>query len=170
MGGAHHVSGDENMTATSPTPRSQRTRALRRPEAEAWNHLYRTFDFVHGQVRDRLKEYEISLPQYEALCILRAAGPDGLPSLEVASRMVTRVPDITRLLDRLVAANWITRTRSKDDRRVVLCKLRRKGLELLGRIDQPMTTLHKRILRHFSQAEITQLTRLLKKVRALEEQ
>jgi DNA-binding MarR family transcriptional regulator len=121
-------------------------------------------------VRDKLKEFDISLPQYEALSILRTAGPDGLPSLEVASRMVTRVPDITRLLDRLVLANWITRTRSKDDRRVVQCKLRRRGLELLGRIDQPMTTLHKRILRHFSQAEIGQLTRLLEKVRALEEQ
>ena len=170
MGGAHPVSGDENMSATSPKRRNDRTRALRRPELEAWNQLYRTFDFVHGQVRDKLKEFEISLPQYEALSILRTAGPDGLPSLEVASRMVTRVPDITRLLDRLVLANWITRTRSKDDRRVVLCKLRRRGLELLGRIDQPMTTLHKRILRHFSQAEIGQLTQLLEKVRALEEE
>ncbi len=158
------------MTATSPKRGPERSRALRRPELEAWTHLYRTFDFVHGQVRDKLKEFEISLPQFEALSILRTAGPDGLASLEVAARMVTRVPDITRLLDRLVLANWITRTRSKDDRRVVRCKLRRRGLELLGRIDQPMTTLHKRILRHFSQAEIGQLTQLLEKVRALEEQ
>jgi DNA-binding MarR family transcriptional regulator len=112
-----------------------------------------------------LKPYGLSEPQYNVLRILRGAGAPGLPCRAVAERMITRLPDITRLLDRLEKAGWIARERSSRDRRVVNVVLLEKGEALLSELDEPVADLHVRQFAHFEAGELRELNRLLSKIR-----
>ena len=93
----------------------QQGKPFEAPEIEAYLNLIRTHDLLEGNVARFLKQHGVSAPQYNVLRILRGAGQEGLPSLAVADRMVTRVPDVTRLLDRIAAKGWVKRERSKID-------------------------------------------------------
>ena len=79
--------------------------------------------------------------------------------------MVTQMPDITRLVDRLEAAGLVSRGARAEDRRVVLIQITRRGLRLLAKLDEPVLTLHRQQLGHLSRAEIAELCRLLEKAR-----
>ena len=135
------------------------------PEEEAYLNLLRTHGVLYAEFHQLFKSAGISEPKYNVLRILRGAGPDGLPSLEVADRMITRLPDITRLVDRLEAENLVRRERSDEDRRVVRVKATQKGLDVLAGLDGPVGALHKSQLGHLSRAELAELSRLLEKAR-----
>jgi DNA-binding MarR family transcriptional regulator len=79
--------------------------------------------------------------------------------------MINRMPDITRLVDRLEEAGLVERQRTRADRRVVLVKITRNGIAVLAKLDRPVLDLHKKLLGHLSGAELTELNRLLTKVR-----
>src|ERR1700675_379594 len=98
-------------------------------EAEAYLSLLRTADALQTQVEARLKLFGLTGTQYNALRILRGAGPEGLPCREIGERMITRDPDITRLLDRLEDRGFVQRTRAKNDRRVICGKITPAGLK-----------------------------------------
>ena len=115
-----------------------------------------------------LKAYGLTLTQYNALRILRGAGPDGFCRNEVRDRMIKPVPDTTRLLDRLVEAGLVERDREGDDRRFVTARITKRGLALLARIDGPVARLHEAQLGHVSRTDLRQLVGLLEKVRARE--
>jgi DNA-binding MarR family transcriptional regulator len=135
------------------------------PEQEACLNLARTMDHL-GQPFARLfQEHGISGPQYNVLRILRGTGGNGLPCLEIAGQMITRMPDITRLVDRLVEAGLAQRNRCCKDRRVVRVQITPAGLELLDRLDQPVLDLHRRQLGHLTHEELAELNRLLVKAR-----
>ncbi len=138
-------------------------------EQEACLNLARTHDHVFQQFAGLMAEHGISGPQYNVLRILRGMGGDGVPCLEIAGRMVTRTPDITRLVDRLLEAGLVQRERTAQDRRVVLVKLTAAGRALLERLDKPVLALHGTTLGHMSAAELTELNRLLVKARYPEE-
>jgi DNA-binding MarR family transcriptional regulator len=106
--------------------------------------LLRAHERLTGQVAVLLRDSGLSSQQYNVLRILRGAGPDGLPCQEIGARMVNRVPDVTRLLDRLVAAELVSRRRSNVDRRVVLNRITGRGLVLLADLDAPVRDLHRR--------------------------
>jgi len=135
------------------------------PAVEAYLNLMRTADRLRSAFQQLFKAHGISDPQYNVLRILRGAGPDGLPSLAVAERMVTRVPDITRLLDRLAGCELVVRERSDDDRRVVIARITTKGLGLLERLDEPLVECHARLMAHMSERELDDLNRLLVRAR-----
>src|ERR1700761_2703784 len=118
----------------------------RSAEQAAFLNILRTADLLDGEVADLLKPYELSSTQYNVLRILRAAGASGLPCGQIAQRMLTRDPDITRLLDRLENRGWITRARSPQDRRVVVARLAPAGRKVVGALDQPILELHQRQL------------------------
>jgi len=99
------------------------------------------------------------------LRILRGAGSGGLPSTEIAGRMVTRVPDITRLVDRLEATGLVERSRTSEDRRVVIVCITAKGLDVLASLDGPITKLHLAQLGHLTRKELEEFNRLLVKAR-----
>lgn len=143
----------------------EQSRPFEAPEVEAYLNVWRTQDRLCGEVTRFLKAYGVSLPQYNALRILRGAGSAGLPCLEVARRMVARVPDVTRLLVRLEGAGWIQRERSSQDRRIVRARVTRAGLALLDRIHDPLLAFHRAQLGHLTREELTQLSRLLEKAR-----
>src|SRR6266496_3289060 len=99
-----------------------------------------------------LKADDLSANQYNVLRILRGS-PEGLPCGEIASRMITRDPDITRLLDRLEKRKLISRCRETKDRRMVMARITPDGLKLLGRLDEPVHEAHRQQLGHLRSEE-----------------
>ena len=110
-----------------------------------------------------LRIHGLSEPQYNVLRILRGAGARGLSCQGIADRMLTRLPDITRLLDRLEKAGWIERRRSVEDRRKIEVSLLPEGRDLVARLDQPVLRLHIRQFANLDPEELTELHRLLSK-------
>jgi DNA-binding MarR family transcriptional regulator len=134
-------------------------------EAEAYLSLLRTTDALETQVEAQLKEFGLTGTQYNALRILRGAGPEGLPCREIGERMITRDPDVTRLLDRLEDRGFVQRTRARDDRRVIYGKITAAGLKLLSEMDKPLEKFGREMLRHVGQEKLKQLIGLLELVR-----
>ncbi len=128
-------------------------------------NLQRTADALLMGVEKTLRATGLSPTQYNVLRILRGAGPDGLPCGEVAARMFTRDPDMTRLLDRLEARGLAVRARERDDRRVVTTRITAAGLRLLKGLDQPILDTHLGQLGHLGQERLRTLIRLLERIR-----
>lgn len=135
------------------------------PEQEAGLNLLRTVDAVRLPFDRLFAAHRLSGPKYNVLRILRGHGGEGLPCTEVASQMITRMPDITRLVDRLEQAKWVERARTSSDRRVVLVRLTADGKALLDRLDAPIRELHRQTLGHMTRGELAELNRLLVKAR-----
>ena len=128
--------------------------------------LLRTTDMLSRGIAHVLKEEELSATQYNVLRILRGV-PDGLACGEIANRMITRDPDVTRLLDRLERRKLIERGRDPQDRRTVMAKITREGLKLLARLDQPILQMHRMQLGHLGTERLRNLQRLLSETRKL---
>lgn len=131
------------------------------PEQEVVLTVERTADAFRRRIVEVLKPHGISTTQYNVLRILRGAGKDGLPCGAIAERMVTRDPDITRLLDRLNKMGFITRERGERDRRVVTTTITEAGLKLLKQLDKPVQELGTTLVRHLSKSQMQQLVELL---------
>lgn len=134
--------------------------------SEVFTNMLRTSGHLAHQQSQLLKSFGLSRTQFDALRILRGAEDDGTPILEIANRMITRVPDITRLIDRLEQDGLVRRTNSKRDRRVVLVSLLDKALQLLDDIDTPMRNLTGGQIGHMSNTELQTLNSLLLKARS----
>src|SRR5262249_58936365 len=112
------------------------------PEQEAFLNLARTLDHLNQPFERLFAAHGLTGPQYNVLRILRGHGAEGVPCHEIGAQMVTRMPDVTRLLDRLEQAGLATRQRSQSDRRVVLVRVTPAGLDLLAKLDRPVLDLH----------------------------
>ena len=149
--------------------RLQRELKKKRPfesaEEEALLNLWRTHDRFQIRFARFFREFGLTSSQYNVLRILRGEGKP-LPCLEIAGRMVTRVPAITGLIDRLEAKGLVRRERSADDRRVVFVAISPKGLDKINAMDAPLGALHKEMIGHLPRAELVELSRLLEKARA----
>ena len=121
-------------------------------------------DLLAQQAEQVIKPSGLTPTQYNVLRILRGAQPDGLPCRVIADRMISRDPDMTRLLDRLAQQGCVTRERQKDDRRVIKTRITSEGLKQLKKLDQPVHELHRRQFRHMSSARLKQLGELLQEV------
>lgn len=120
-------------------------------------------DLTQG-ITEVLKAAGLSGPQYNVLRILRGAGPEGLSCSEIAARLITRDPDITRLLDRLETRDLVARFRESEDRRVVTTRITAAGQELLASLDEPVDAVHQRQLGHLGQDRLGTLLELLRAV------
>ncbi|MBL8859210.1 MAG: MarR family transcriptional regulator [Planctomycetes bacterium] len=165
------MSPRKSKTAASPVPRVadeiQQTRPFRSSAQEALLALILTSDRVLARTATELARVaDITPQQYNVLRILRGAGPEGLPTLAIADRMIERTPGITRLLDRLERKGWIERERLADDRRQVLCRATKTALKLLAKLDPLMDELDDLPGRELNGAETKQLIALLDRVRA----
>ena len=127
--------------------------------------LQRTASKLEGAVAEALAPHELSPTQYNALRILRGAGAAGLACQQIAERMVTRDPDVTRLLDRLEARKLIERARSPRDRRVVIVRISETGRRLLASTDAMIEDLPRRILGHLGRRRVRLLIELLERAR-----
>jgi len=153
------------MHATGLAEEIGKVRPFERPEDEAYLNLLRTTQVLTAPVERMFREHGLSEATYNVLRILRGAGKPGLPSQEIGARMVARVPDVTRLVDRLQDEGLVARGRVATDRRIVLVSITPQGLKLLGALDDPATELVKRLLGHLTRQELAELNRLLVKAR-----
>src|ERR1700735_1112247 len=138
----------------------EQPRVSSHPEEAAFLDLLRATDMLSRGLIAVLKTEDLSMTQYNVLRILRGA-PEGLPCGEVGNRMITRDPDITRLLDRLAKRGLISRCRESKDRRMVMARITPQGLKLLGRLDEPVQETHRRQLGHLGRERLQKLTELL---------
>ncbi|MEM7626668.1 MAG: MarR family transcriptional regulator [Planctomycetota bacterium] len=136
---------------------------------EAYLNLIRTAGELSGPMHALFKSHGLSESTYNVLRILRGAAKTeeakGLPCLEVADRLVTRVPDITRLVDRLIKAGLAQRCRGDIDRRVVVVSITDAGQALLSKLDRPVRKLHEQQFAHLTGKDVKDLNRLLEKAR-----
>ena len=135
------------------------------PEEMAFLDLLRTTDMLSRGLIHVLKAEELSATQYNVLRILRGS-PEGLACGEIASRMITRDPDVTRLLDRLEKRGLISRCRETKDRRTVMARITPEGFKLLARLDEPVQAGHRRQLGHLGRERLRLLTELLSVARS----
>lgn len=134
-------------------------------EQEATLNLTRTNDQFGIRFTRLFREYGLTGAQYNVLRILRGEGRP-LPSLEIADRLLTVVPGITGLIDRLEEAEWVVRHRCAEDRRVVYVDLTDKARQTLAALDEPVLELHRKLIGHLKREELRELIRLLEKARA----
>jgi DNA-binding MarR family transcriptional regulator len=135
------------------------------PEEATFLELLRTADMLSRRLVQVLKPEDLSSTQYNVLRILRGS-PAGLPCGEIGNRMITRDPDITRLLDRLEKRGLISRWRDDKDRRVVMARITPAGLKLLARLDEPIQEAHRNLLGHLGRERLQALTELLQAARS----
>ena len=135
------------------------------PEEAAFLDLLRTTDMLSRGLVHVLKTEDLSATQYNVLRILRGA-PEGLACGEIAGRMITRDPDVTRLLDRLEKRGLISRCRETKDRRTVMARITPEGLTLLSRLDEPVRAAHRKQLGHLGRTRLRTLAKLLSLLRS----
>jgi len=128
---------------------------------EAFLSLWRTYDRLRILEDDLFQQFEITPQQYNVLRLLRGELPGRLPTLALASRLVSRAPDITRMLDKLAERELIERIRLPQNRRVVEVGLTESGLRLLKELDPAVRDCHQRQLGHLSEDQLHQLIELL---------
>jgi DNA-binding MarR family transcriptional regulator len=130
-------------------------------EAEAHLNLERTAAVLGHAFGERLKPFGVTPTQYNVLRILRGAGDGGLCRNEIRDRLISQVPDVTRLLDRLENSGLIERQRSTTDRRLVTTRITAAGLALLSRLDEPVREMHRELLGHVGEERLRALIELL---------
>jgi DNA-binding MarR family transcriptional regulator len=151
------------MKETSGSGKSRRR--IGSPEEAAFLELLRTTDMLSRGVVRVLKDEDLSPTQYNVLRILRGT-PGGLFCGEIASLMITRDPDVTRLLDRLEKRELISRCREAKDRRTVMARITPEGLKLLARLDEPVQSAHRQQLGHLGRERLRALAELLRVARS----
>lgn len=139
-------------------------------EEEAFLNLQRTTDALSRRVAAALRPLGLSPTQFNVLRILRGAGAEGLACGEIGERMITRDPDITRLLDRMEKRGLIERCRESKDRRVIMARISKEGLRLLAEFDDQGQKLQREMLGHMGEHKLKALCELLEEARCCKEQ
>jgi DNA-binding MarR family transcriptional regulator len=150
------------MPSTSP---KRRQRPFDSPRQEVYLNLWRTYDRLRAIEDELFAKFDLTAQQYNALRLLRGHQPKPLATLTIARRLVSRAPDITRLLDKLEQRGLVTRERQSDNRRVVQVCITPAGLDLLSELDAPVRRCHERQLGHLTPDQLSQLTDLLELAR-----
>ena len=135
--------------------------------AAAYVALQRVADLLGRDMAGLLKDEGLPATQYNVLRILRGAGPAGCACGEVAARMITKDPDVTRLLDRMEKQGWIARARGSLDRRVVTVRITKAGLSLVNRLDRPVEARHRATLGQLGARRLSALTGELEALESL---
>jgi DNA-binding MarR family transcriptional regulator len=143
----------------------QQTKPFRHIEEEIFLNLQRAADAAMQELADVLRASGISPTQYNVLRILRGAGDAGVTCKDIAARMITRDPDITRLLDRLERRHLLTRSRAIEDRRFVAIRITDTGLALLADLDSPIEQKQIALMRHMTKDQLNLILELLERIR-----
>jgi DNA-binding MarR family transcriptional regulator len=130
-------------------------------EAKLFVAMLRAADRLSQDAELLVKTHGLTATQYNVLRILRGAGPDGLACKGIGDRMISRDPDMTRLLDRMEKRSLVTRERQTQDRRVIKTRITPEGLEILKKLDEPIDELHKKQFRHLAASKLKALAEAL---------
>lgn len=128
-------------------------------------NILRTADVLRRYFDTLLEPYGLTGQQYNVLRLLRGATPEGLPTMEIAGRMMDKTPGITGLIDRLEQKNLIERRRCDVDRRCVYCAITKEGLALLAELDGPVDEADEQVMAGVSNKEAQELVRMLRAIR-----
>jgi DNA-binding MarR family transcriptional regulator len=151
---------------TTPAPRQARpSRRFDSLEQEVFLNLWRTYDRLRAVEEELFDRFDLTPQQYNTLRLLRAAQPDKINTLDLAARLVSRAPDITRLLDKLEQRGLIDRDRPADNRRIVRIGITSAGVALLQQLREPLRQCHVRQLGHLSGKDLKTLLELLQAAR-----
>lgn len=158
------------MPAASLQHEIKKRRAFDSPSEEAYLNVLRTAAVLSVPFERLFRSHGLSEATYNVLRILRGehtgGNREGLACQEIGARVISRVPDMTRLLDRLESCGLVARERSSEDRRIVQCRVTEAGLKKLAALDAPLKLLHEAQLARMSAAELRQLSALLTEARA----
>lgn len=132
---------------------------------EVYLHLWRSYDRLRAIEDELFGQYELSAQQYNALRLLEVVFPAGMQTMEIGRQLISRMPDMTRMIDRLEKRGFITRTRLPENRRVVEVFITDAGRKLLSEMSDAVREMHDRQLGHLSLNQQQQLVRLLKAAR-----
>lgn len=154
-----------SQSPKGPEPSKRQERHFDSLEQEAFLNLWRTYDRLRVAEEELFGQHGLTPQQYNALRLLRGAHPERLRTLALAARLVSRAPDITRLLDRLVEMGLIDRARLPENRRVVEIGLTAEGFALLRKLDKPVRECHALQLGHLKPGDLKELVRLLQAAR-----
>ena len=146
----------------------KQTRPFQSPAHEALLSVLRTAAVVQRVTAQVVEPSGITVQQYNVLRILRGAGTAGLCRNEIGERLISRTPDVTRLLDRMETAGLVSRARSTEDRRLVNTVLTAKGRRLVDELDDDVARAHEGLLGHLTKAQLRTLVDLLALARSTE--
>jgi DNA-binding MarR family transcriptional regulator len=132
---------------------------------EVFLNLWRTYDRLKVIEEELFTQYDLSAQQYNALRLLDAAFPAGTQTMELGRKLISRMPDTTRMLDRLEKRKLISRRRLADNRRVVEIVITATGRQLLGQMARKVYLMHQKQFGHLEESQQRQLIKLLKLVR-----
>jgi len=135
-------------------------------EQEAFLGLWRTYDRLKALEDELFERYDLTPQQYNVLRLLKGSHPSALRTLDLAARLVSRAPDITRMLDKLEGRNLVERERPSDNRRVVEVRISPAGIALLRELQEPVRRCHHQQLGHLSRDQLQFLVELLAAARA----
>ncbi|RMH13799.1 MAG: MarR family transcriptional regulator [Planctomycetota bacterium] len=135
------------------------------PEQEAFLNLLRTTSTLEAEFKRLFRKHGLSLTTYNLLRIARGHRPDGVRCSTIRDQLIVRVPDVTRLVDRLIDRGLVRREVDPDDARAVRIHITRKGLRLLDKLDEPVVELHRAQLSHMSAEQLNTLSELLQVAR-----
>jgi len=150
------------MPPTAVAPSSKRFDS---PQQEVYLNLWRTYDRLRALEDELFTRFGLTAQQYNALRLLRSAHPGKVPTLSLATRLVSRAPDITRLLDKLHDRGLVGRERPADNRRVVMVGITPAGLALLDELGPAVRECHGSQLGHLRPEEMETLVDLLRRAR-----
>jgi DNA-binding MarR family transcriptional regulator len=134
-------------------------------QQEAYLSLWRTYDRLRALEEKLFQSHGLTAQQYNVLRILNASN-ESMPTLAIASKLVSRAPDITRMLDKLETSGWIDRVRSPDDRRSVLIEITASGRKKLQELEEPLAEMHEEQLGHVAAKDLRLFCDLLAKIRS----
>lgn len=127
--------------------------------------LWRSYDCLKALEEEVFSRFDLSAQQYNVLRLLDAAYPDGVPTMKLGKRLISRAPDTTRMIDRLVKRDLVTRVRPTENRRVVEAVITAQGRQLLKDMSTEVVDMHSRQLGHLSSNQLTTLVKLLRTAR-----
>jgi DNA-binding MarR family transcriptional regulator len=162
---SRHKTQAASSPIAMPTSAKRRQRAFDSSRQEAYLNLWRTYDRLRAVEDELFAQFDLTAQQYNALRLLRGQHPKPLATLDIARRLISRAPDITRLLDKLEQRSLIARQRLSANRRVVQVSITTAGLDLLNELDAPVRRCHEKQLGHLSGEQLAQLIELLKAAR-----
>jgi DNA-binding MarR family transcriptional regulator len=137
-------------------------------EQEGLLNLFIASNYLHSKLDSICNGYQITIAQFNVLRILKGAHPEGYPRGEIIRRMVEPAPDVTRLIDRLIKEDFVKRYNSKEDRRLSLARITKKGIALLTKINPEVDSFLLNYSSTLTKSEKEILSNLLEKLYAKE--
>lgn len=152
-------------SAASNKSRSSKNGRFDSLAQEAYLNLWRTYDRLKAFEDDLFNQHDLSAQQYNTLRLLRSAHPGTLQTLEIGAQLISRAPDMTRLLDKLEERGLVLRERRRENRRVVEVGITEQGIALLNELSDAVGECHDKQLGHLNDKQLRELVALLTQVR-----